>query len=124
MWQFVGDKLKYYSAVGAVFALTMGVRYLTYWQPEPVDPTRQGVLLDLPESESAAVATRETTHTTWQVPFVTLRGQDPVTGEFTAAASNVTFGVSEVRLPAYRTRGRLPLVDETTDDIDQRVQRA
>ena len=123
MWQAVQDKLKYYAMASMVFAMGVGVRYVTYWSPAPVDPTRSGAFIDVSVSESPAIVEQTQTHLTWQVPFVTLRRFDAVTGDFVGDGDQLLYGMSAVKLPAYRGRGSLALAPADQPPSDSHVIR-
>ena len=106
MWDTISDSMKRWAAVGVLFVVTAGLRYVTYWSPRPQDPTRQNILAPIPISESPAVASRDPKAATWHVAYVTQNVSE-------SAETGLEFGVAEINLPLMsRVRGALPLASE------------
>lgn len=117
MLKLLGHGLTYVISMSALTGVGLALRYAGSWSPTtPVDPTRQTLRLDsqaAPEfAASPAVVDSDSVQTTWEIAFVTSRYLTEF-GPASVPTENLHFGMTDVVLPADRTRGTLDFKNST-----------
>ncbi|MCA9032159.1 MAG: alpha/beta hydrolase [Planctomycetaceae bacterium] len=127
MWKSFKERVVYTVATTLLFVLGLGFRYLAHWSPNPSDPTAAGFSLlsgnEALKSTSPAIVERNDEGATWEVAYVTQRSFSESEGDYTGKENELHFGMTEVFLPRWRTRGSLSFpTDEDPDPVGKIIR--
>ena len=106
LFERAGERLAYAAASAAVFLLGLTIRYISHWNPLPLEAPRGVIALDATGANTphaAALLTRNQQGNIWEVAYVAQGSRSA------ADLRELHYGFSEVLLPSGRIRGTLPL---------------